>query len=104
MFGRTINNSEEKEKSIGDVPSSIGEVITQLTSFYKTDIKLFTIYLGGVFLIISILDMVLDFDEHESFTLNGIEYETPEKIPLQRSWNRMTKRKKSIYIQILIRC
>ena len=38
MFGRTINNSEEKEKSIGDVPSSIGEVITQLTSFYKTDI------------------------------------------------------------------
>ena len=46
MFGRTINNSEEKEKSIGDVPSSI-------------------------------LDKVLDFDEHESFTLNGIQYETP---------------------------
>ena len=50
MFGRTINNSEEKEKSIGDAPSSIGDVITQLTSFYKTDIKLFTIYLGGYFL------------------------------------------------------
>ena len=44
MFGRTINNSEEKEKSIGDAPSSIGDVITQLTSFYKTDIKLFTIW------------------------------------------------------------
>ena len=68
MFGRTINNSEEKEKSIGDVPSSIGEVITQLTSFYIS---------WGVFLIISILDKVLDFDEHESFTLNGIQYETP---------------------------
>ena len=74
MFGRTINNSEEKEKSIGDVPSSIGEVITQLTSFYKTDIKYIS---WGVFLIISILDKVLDFDEHESFTLNGIQYETP---------------------------
>ena len=77
MFGRTINNSEEKEKSIGDVPSSIGEVITQLTSFYKTAIKLFAIYLGGVFLIISILDKFLDFDEHESFTLNDIQFETP---------------------------
>ena len=77
IFGRTINNSEEKENSIGDAPSSIGEVITQLTSFYKTAIKLFAIYLGGVFLIISILDKVLDFDGHESFTLNGIEYETP---------------------------
>tara|TARA_Y100001968_G_C19213522_1_gene645973 strand:+ start:315 stop:482 length:168 start_codon:yes stop_codon:yes gene_type:complete len=48
MFGRTINNPEEKEKSIGDAPSSIGEIITQLTSFYKTAIKLFTIYLGGI--------------------------------------------------------
>ena len=74
MFGRTINNSEEKEKSIGDVPSSIGEVITQLTSFYKTDIKYIS---WGVFLIISILDKVLDFDAHESFTLNGIQYDTP---------------------------
>ena len=98
------NKSEDKENSIDDAPSSIGEVITQLTSFYKTAIKLFVIYLGGAFLIISILDEVLDFDEYESFTLNGIEYETPEKIPLQRSWNRMTKRKKCIYIQILIRC
>ena len=77
MFGRTINNSEEKENSIGDVPYSIGEVITQLTSFYQTAIKLFAIYLRGVFLIISILDKVLDFDGHESFRLNGIEYETP---------------------------
>ena len=74
IFGRTINNSEEKENSIGDAPSSIGEVITQLTSFYKTDIKYIS---WGVFLIISILDKVLDFDGHESFTLNGIEYETP---------------------------
>ena len=73
MFGRTINNSEEKEKSIGDVPSSIGEVITQLTSFYKIVYHIS----WGVFLIISILDKVLDFDEHESFTLNGIQYETP---------------------------
>ena len=44
------NNSEDKDNSIDDAPSSIGEVITQLTSFYKTDIKLFTIYLGGYFL------------------------------------------------------
>ena len=73
------NNSEDKENSIDDAPSSIGEVITQLTSFYKTAIKLFVIYLGGAFLIISILDEVLDFDEYESFTLNGIEYETPRK-------------------------
>ena len=40
---------------------------------------MFVIYLGGAFLIISILDEVLDFDGYESLTLNGIEYETPQK-------------------------
>ena len=51
--------------------------------FGKLDIKyLFPIYvIGGIFLFLGIIypviDSVIDFNEYDSFTLNGIEYKRP---------------------------
>ena len=47
--------------------------------FGKLDIKyLFPIYvIGGIFLFLGIIYPVIDFNEYDSFTLNGIEYKRP---------------------------
>ena len=47
--------------------------------FGKLDIKyLFPIYvIGGIFLFLGIIYLVIDFNEYDSFTLNGIEYKRP---------------------------
>ena len=47
--------------------------------FSKLDIKyLFPIYvIGGIFLFLGIIYPVIDFNEYDSFTLNGIEYKRP---------------------------
>ena len=47
--------------------------------FAKLDIKyLFPIYvIGGIFLFLGIIYPVIDFNEYDSFTLNGIEYKRP---------------------------
>ena len=47
--------------------------------FGKLDIKyLFPIYvIGGIFLFLGIIYPVINFNEYDSFTLNGIEYKRP---------------------------
>ena len=66
-------NSEEKENNIDDTPS-IDAIITRFTSLIKIALKLFGLLIGVYFLSYTILDKIIDFNEHESFTLNGIEY------------------------------
>ena len=72
-------DTEEKEKDIGD-ESSI-ESIEDLFVFFKTFFQAGLKGIGMAFLIgvftFSILDKVIDFDEYDSFTLNGIDYEKP---------------------------
>ena len=96
-------DTEEKEKDIGD-ESSI-ESIEDLFVFFKTFFKAGLKGIGMAFLIgvftFSILDKVIDFDEYDSFTLNGIDYAPPEEILLRRILNCMTKCKKSILMQII---
>ena len=95
--------TEEKEKDLGD-ESSI-ESIEDLFVFFKTFFKAGLKGIGMAFLIgvftFSILDKVIDFDEYDSFTLNGIDYAPPEEILLRRILNCMTKCKKSILMQII---
>ena len=91
-------DTEEKEKDVSD-ESSI-ESIEDLFVFFKTFFKAGLKGIGMAFLIgvftFSILDEVIDFDEYDSFTLNGIDYAPPEEILLRRILNCMTKCKKSI--------
>ena len=72
-------NTEEKEKDLGD-ESSI-ESIEDLFVFFKTFFQAGLKGIGVAFLVgfftISILDKVIDFDEYDNFTLNGIEYKKP---------------------------
>ena len=72
-------DTEEKEKDISN-ESSI-ESIEDLFVFFKTFFKAGLKGIGMAFLIgvftFSILDKVIDFDEYDSFTLNGIDYEKP---------------------------
>ena len=74
-------NTGEKEKDLGD-ESSI-ESIEDLFVFFKTFFQAGLKGRGVAFLVgfftISILDKVIDFDEYENFTLNGIDYEKPGK-------------------------
>ena len=72
-------DTEEKEKDLGN-KSSI-ESIEDLFVFFKTFFRAGLKGIGVAFLVgfftISILDKVIDFDEYDNFTLNGIEYEKP---------------------------
>ena len=96
-------DTEEKEKDISN-ESSI-ESIEDLFVFFKTFFKAGLKGIGMAFLIgvftFSILDEVIDFDEYDSFTLNGIDYAPPEEILLRRILNCMKKCKKSILMQII---
>lgn len=51
-----------------------------------------------VFFAVAIVGNIIDFDEHNSFTLNGIEYETPAKNAPSEEFEFLTKCKKSILI------
>ena len=68
-------DTEEKEKDLGD-ESSI-ESIEDMFVFFKTFFQVGLKGIGVAFLVgfftISILDKVIDFDEYDNFTLNGIE-------------------------------
>ena len=72
-------DTEEKEKDISN-ESSI-ESIEDLFVFFKTFFQAGLKGIGAAFLVgfftISILDKVIDFDEYDNFTLNGIEYKEP---------------------------
>ena len=61
--------------------------------FGKLDIKyLFPIYvIGGIFLFLGIIYPVIDFNEYDSFTLNGIEYKRPssEEFESEEMYNSM---------------
>ena len=96
-------DTEEKEKDISN-ESSI-ESMEDLFAFFKTFFKAGLKGIGMAFLIgvftFSILDKVIDFDEYDSFTLNGIDYAPPEEILLRRILNCMRKCKKSILMQII---
>ena len=74
-------DTEEKEKDISN-ESSI-ESIEDLFVFFKTFFKAGLKGIGMAFLIgvftFSILDKVIDFDEYDSFTLNGIDYALPRR-------------------------
>ena len=65
---------DTEEKDIGNEPS-----IEDMSVFFKAALKgAGMAFLVGVFTF-SILHKVIDFDEHDSFTLNGIDYETPRR-------------------------
>jgi len=71
-------DTEEKEKDIGD-ESSIEDLFVFFKTFFKAGLKgIGMAFLIGVFTF-SILDKVIDFDEYDSFTLNGIDYAPPKK-------------------------
>lgn len=74
-------DTEEKEKDIGDESSieSIEDLFVFFKTFFKAGLKgIGMAFLVGVFTF-SILDKVIDFDEYDSFTLNGIDYASPRR-------------------------
>ena len=89
-------NSEEKENNIDDTPS-IDEIITRFTSLIKIALKLFGLFLGGYFLSYTILDKIIDFNEHESFTLNGIEYGPTRKNASEEERQLYSQKKKEYF-------
>ena len=67
-----------EEKDISN-ESSIEDLFVFFKTFFKAGLKgLGMAFLIGVFTF-SILDEVIDFDEYDSFTLNGIDYAPPKK-------------------------
>ena len=69
-------DTEEKEKDISN-ESSIEDLFVFFKTFFRAGLKGIGIAFLVGFFTISILDKVIDFDEYDNFTLNGIEYEKP---------------------------
>ena len=72
-------DTEEKEKDLGDESSieSIEDMFVFFKTFFQVGLKGIGVALLVGFFTISILDKIIDFDEYDNFTLNGIEYEKP---------------------------
>ena len=72
-------DTEEKEKDLGDESSieSIEDLFVFFKTFFQAGLKGIGVALLVGFFTISILDKIIDFDEYDNFTLNGIEYEKP---------------------------
>ena len=66
--------TEEKDISNESSIESIEDLFVFFKTFFREGLKGIGIAFLVGFFTISILDKVIDFDEYDNFTLNGIEY------------------------------